>query len=325
MMVDHSEHYTIKESILNLLDEPQNSVKDRSYEARTARLKMLGRSIYGEFVGTTIYFVLIFGCLVNGFQSLWDVDILTLAISMISGLQITALIMCFSNISGAQFNLAISFSLWMTNKLSNRKFFLYIIAQLMASIAALSIVYVTFSDINEKTIEFCVVKPRPGADLYRVFLTEFICTFILTYVAFTIAYEEEEIMKKTALSVKSTCVSNGLVLYSCTPQSKAGFAPFAIGLTVFSLCLYGGSSSIAMNPVRIFAPALFSGIWDNFYIYVIAEFMGALSAAYCVINLQGITPDCTPNRNVNKIEQTCYNECDENDPTSTCLLNNSIN
>ncbi len=34
-----------------------------------------------------------------------------------------------------------------------------------------------------------------------------------------------------------------------------------------------------MNPVRMLGPAIFSGAWDYFYVYTIAEFVGAGVAA----------------------------------------------
>ena len=184
-----------------------------------------------------------------------------MAVALVSGFHLISAIMCFSGVSGAQFNPAISFSLWLTGKLSNRKFLFYMVVQMLASITCMFIIFCTFTDPTEGMYTACTVRPEPDADtdIIRVFMTEFVATFILTYVAFTIAFEEADAQKKSTMSVQTLHETEGLTLFSSTPQSKSGFAPFAIGFTVFSLSLYGGSSGVSMNPVRMFGPAIFSG------------------------------------------------------------------
>lgn len=118
-----------------------------------------------------------------------------------------------------------------------------------------------------------------------MFATEFFLTFILTYVAFTVAFEEAESEKKNNLNFKGISDSKGLTVYASNPQSKTGFAPLAIGLTIFSLNLIGGSSGGAFNEGRMFGPAIASGNWDYFYIYWIAQLCGAAAAALLVTNL----------------------------------------
>jgi len=72
----------------------------------------------------------------------------------------------------------------------------------------------------------------------------------------------------------------GLTLYSTSPQTKTGFAPFAIGFTVGFLTLIGGAvSGGAFNPARVFAPALFSGEWKNQWVYWLGDLSGAAGAA----------------------------------------------
>lgn len=92
------------------------------------------------------------------------------------------------------------------------------------------------------------VQPINSTQLGRVFFTEFVTTFILTYIAFTVAFEDAERQKKETMSIKTISDSKGLTLYASNPQSKTGFAPFSIGLTIFSLGLVGGTSGAAFNP-----------------------------------------------------------------------------
>ncbi len=86
------------------------------------------------------------------------------------------------------------------------------------------------------------VTPISTQNLGRVFFTEYVTTFFLTYTAFTVAFEDAENQKKESMSFKTISDSKGLTLYASNPQSKTGFAPFSIGLTIFSLSLVGGSS-----------------------------------------------------------------------------------
>ena len=75
------------------------------------------------------------------------------------------------------------------------------------------------------------------------------------------------------------------IFFFSNPQAKSGFAPFCIGLIVFSLSMFGGSSGIAMNPVRMLGPALFAGEWDYFYIYTIGTVYVFDQLSYSLFNL----------------------------------------
>ena len=77
----------------------------------------------------------------------------------------------------------------------------------------------------------------------------------------------------------------GLIIYETTPISKSGFAPFAIGFSVFVLCMFGGTCGISLNPARMLGPAIFSGCWDYMYVYWLAEFAGAALAAIMVTRI----------------------------------------
>lgn len=90
---------------------------------------------------------------------------------------------------------------------------------------------------------------------------------------------------KDSMSFKTISDSRGLTLYTSTPQSKTGFAPFAIGFTIFSLSLIGGSSGGAFNPGRLFGPAVLSGKLVHLWLYFLAEILGASFAGLLVHNL----------------------------------------
>lgn len=275
-----------KEAIAKIDEAIQEKVKrDKSPEAKLGRQKMMIRAAYGEFMCTILFYTPIFGTIVHCKQSGWDSTSISLAAAFVGGFQAIGISFAFSSVSGAHFNSAISFALWLTGKLSNRKCAMYIFVQLLASIIAMTIVAIIFRGDLESAYDACAVYPPDNHILGRVFATEFWLTFFLTYIAFTVAFEDAERQKKDSMSFKTISDSKGLTLYASTPQSKTGFAPFSIGLTIFSLSLIGGSSGGAFNPGRIFGPALFSGKVKYLWLYWIGELVGASAAGLLVSNL----------------------------------------
>lgn len=258
------------------------SDKDTSPEAKNYRTIMWVRSVYAEFMCTCLFMIGIYGAIANAYQQGWSAEGTVLVAALVSGFGVVAMTFAFSDLSGAQMNPTITFALWFTGRLSNRKVVSYIFVQLLASIVAASIISLTFTNPNEKMFKVISVVPYANSQPGKVFATEFICSFILTYVAFTVAFEEVRRLKKEIASIKTVNNSTGLVVYASTPQSKSGFAPFSIGFTTFFLSCYGGSSGVSMNPVRMLGPAVFSGDWDYFYLYVIADFAGAGLASWIV-------------------------------------------
>ena len=147
------------------------------------------------------------------------------------------------------------------------------------------IVMAIFPDDHNEFFKVVAIVPSSSTYLGKIFATEFFTTFFLIYTAFTVAFEDAEKNKKDNMSVKTLADSRGLTVYASNPQSKTGFAPFAIGFTIFSLSLVGGTSGGAFNQARMFGPALITNRWDYFYLYYIAQFMGAACAATIVHNL----------------------------------------
>jgi glycerol uptake facilitator-like aquaporin len=259
--------------------------KDKSPEAKQGRQKMMVRATYGEFMCTLLFYTPIFGVLMNMSDSEDSDTVKAVVISFVGGFQAICVSFAFSSISGAHFNSSISFALWLTGKLSSRRLIGYVFAQLLASVVAMAILSSIFQGPLESAYIACTVTPSEEQNLGYVFATEFFLTFMLAYVAFTVAFEEAESDKKHTMSLKTISDSKGLALYASTPLSRSGFAPFSIGFTIFCLSFIGGSSGGAFNPGRLFGPALFSGKWDYLWLYWIGEVLGASCAGLLVSNL----------------------------------------
>lgn len=264
------------------LELRQKLLGDKSAAARAGRRKRFIRALWGEVFCTLLFFTPIFSVVANSAVQSFSTDVKVLSVALAAGFQAIGNIFAFSSVSGAHFNPAISFALWLTGKLSNRKVGGYIAVQLLGSVLAMCLVTSMFHGDMKAIHNAIAVVPGKDANLEKVFATEFFLTFILTYVAFTVVFEDAEQRKKETMSFKSMSDSVGLTLYASTPQSKTGFAPFSIGFTIFSLSLVGGSSGGAFNPARLFGPALFSGKWDYLWLYWLGEILGASAAGLMV-------------------------------------------
>lgn len=253
-------------------------------EARMGRRRAMLRAVFAEFIGTIFFFLPIFGVLFNNYTEGYDGAFNRMSAGIVAGMTLVCMIMCFSSLSGAIFNPAITFSLWIVGKMSNRKCIFFMIAQMAGSIACMFFLYATFPTISQDAWKSCVMSPSAGASSWNVFFTEFVCTFILTYCAFAMAFEEAEDLKSKTMSFQAVEASDGLMVYGSTPQSKVGFAPFAIGFLVFGLSQFGGGSGTAMNPVRMFGPAIMTGIWDSWVFYVLGQFLGASFGAITAVH-----------------------------------------
>lgn len=272
------------DTIQPLTGNPSSATYSRDTSGgRIERRKKFMRAVYGEFVGTFIFLLPIFACLANAYRQQWEGWFTNLVAALVSGFQLVTVVMCFSSLSGAQLNPAITFALWLTKKTSNRKCLTFMVAQCLASLLAMSVIYGAFPHADVHMYKAVACIPPSDATIGNIFLTEFFVSFLLTFVAFAMAFEEQETTQTSRLSVKAVQENEGLVMYSSTPQSKAGFAPFAFGFTVLSLAFFGGGSGVGLNPARMFGPAVFANEWDNFHIYILGEFSGAAVAALFVI------------------------------------------
>jgi glycerol uptake facilitator-like aquaporin len=233
-----------EERQLKALEKIEKSIddkvkKDNSKEAKQRRRNMAIRAAYGEFMATFLFFTPIFGCIANVAEQ-DQVNLPNLS-SFVAGFQAIAVCFAFSSVSGAHLNPAISWALWyvfhysidicdikyitlyclsrLTGKLSNRKTMAYIAVQFLASIVSMCVVATMFNNHSTSNIyDACSVVPRDINNKGQIFATEFFLTFILTFVAFTVVFEDAETSKKETMSFQTLSDSKGLTLYASTPQ-----------------------------------------------------------------------------------------------------------
>ncbi len=251
-------------------------------DEQTIRNKSFIRATYGELMGTFLFFLPIFGGLANSYQSGWDPLLTGITLSLITALNGVAIIFCFSSLSGSQFNPAISFALWLIGKQSNRRFIAFTIAQYFAGILVLACISGAFHNADRDMFKYMALTPPNASTKGNVFFTEFLMSFVLTFVAFAMAFEEQQSNQRASAVSLKAMQDDTLIMYSSTPQSKSGFAPFAIGFVLFGICMFGGGSGVGLNPVRMLCPAIFANEWQDVYIYLLGEYIGAGVAALVV-------------------------------------------
>ena len=264
-------------------------------EGRLQRRKQFYRAVYSEFFGTLIFFIPIYGVIANSIVEDWDETTKTLGIAISTGFYAIPIIFCFSSLSGAQFNPAITFALWLTKKQSTRKFLAFTLVQFIAPFLSLLIVWSNFPNVDHNVWEAIALKPVHNANRFNVFFTEMTMTFILTFIAFAMAFEESESIVQSSAKFdflpalnpmdeeEDEDENNAVIVYSSTPQSKSGFTPFGIGFFLVAVILYKGSSSIGMNPARYLAPAVFANEWKYAEMYILGEYIGAMLASLLVV------------------------------------------
>lgn len=165
-------------------------------------------------------------------------------------------------------------------------------AQILGSLLAMLLLTLAFPRASPDLaiVQELVVVPAAGASIAGSFLMEFLLTFILVYVIFATAFDTVNNSPTTVrlMDDKGNAVSQksakNLTIYTASGNSKAGFAPLSIGLTLGFLCFLGGGvSGGAFNPARVLGAGLFAGNYQNhwayMWIYWLGDFLGAACAA----------------------------------------------
>jgi len=204
-----------------------------------------------ELIGTFILVVFATGSIVYDVQTGGTLGVAFAAIAPFIALIIG--IYSFGKISLAHFNPAVTIGFYITGHISKIQIACYfaaeIIGALFGSLFVMSFIG-TGADLGANA-------PNYDFSLFLIFLIEVLASALLMAVIFTVVY------------------TKGL----------KGFGGIAIGgivgLDIFFLSFISGAS---MNPARALAPALFSGVLDNLWLYLTAPFVGTSIAAFLFRN-----------------------------------------
>jgi MIP family channel proteins len=213
------------------------------------------KAVFAEFIATTLFVFVGTGTAMtfltnNLVSSSWGV---TVALSF--GLGIASLISSVAHISGGHLNSAVSWGLFILGKVSFFQMLANTLAQCLGSILASGLLYGMLPNSSSSTLGANVLFP--GVSVGNAVLGEIVMTYLLMFVILMTAVDK-----------------------------KLYYAPFAIGLAVFvghSVLLPIDGCSI--NPTRSLGPAVISGNWDNFWVFIVGPYVGASLASMCYMIL----------------------------------------
>jgi len=170
-------------------------------------------------------------------------------VSLVFGLVVMAMIYATGHLSGAHINPAVTIAFTLTRHFPVRDAVAYIAAQLAGATAAALVLLAAWSD---KPAQLGATVPTVATG--TALLYEVILTALLMFVIIAVATDTRAVGAAAAL---------------------------AIGGTVGLDALFGGPiTGASMNPARSFGPALASGTWTDFWIYVTGPIAGAALGAF---------------------------------------------
>jgi MIP family channel proteins len=201
------------------------------------------RPCIAEFIGT---FALIF----VGIGAIKTAGHDVLAVALAHGLTIAAFVSATMHISGGQLNPAVTFGLVCGGHMRWPDAIRYWIAQLLGASAAAFICLGLFArDVVVTGTPQLAINLTPAQGI----LVEAILTFFLVFVVHGTAVDERG-------------------------RRVAGMA---IGATITLDILFGGPlTGAAMNPARVFGPAVAAGFWKAHYVYWVGPFIGGALAGF---------------------------------------------
>jgi len=267
---------------------------------------LLAKAAFGELLCT---FIFIFVGTAAAFNYQFEANAsntsLALRMALCTGFLAVALVYSFADVSGANFNPAVTWATWVTGKIDFLKLLMYIAAQCVGASLAVLVLIIAFPGTDAATK--VLVARGPETKLYNAFVMEFILTFILVYIIFATAFDkienedqnkaeidleqqaddllldtdQPELKPQASASAASKRTRPKLTVYTTSGTSKGAFAPIAIGFTIGFLNLVGGTvSGGCYNPARAFGPALLANKWTEHWLYWVADLLGATVAGY---------------------------------------------
>lgn len=215
--------------------------------------------VIAELAGTFLFFFVGMGAVASldrlgGLSSLasggMDPAAGLVVVALAHGVVLAVLVSSLGAISGAHFNPAVTFGVWLTGAIAWRRAAAYVIAQLIGALLAAIALRFIFSATVSPTLGLPALGS--GIDPVGGIVVEVVLTVILLTAVFGTAIDPR--------------------------APKLG--GLAIGFAVGADILMGGPlTGAAMNPARWFGPAAATGIWDNWFVWIAGPLLGAAIVA----------------------------------------------
>jgi MIP family channel proteins len=175
----------------------------------------------------------------------------SVGVSLVFGLVIMVMIYATGHLSGAHINPAVTVAFTLTRHFPWRDALAYIGAQLLGATAGAILLLAAWSS---KPADLGATLPAAGTSTATALVYEIVLTAFLMFVIIAVATDT---------------------------RAVGAAAAIAIGGTVGLDALFGGPvTGASMNPARSFGPALASGTWTDFWIYIVGPLLGAAIGAF---------------------------------------------
>jgi aquaporin Z len=173
------------------------------------------------------------------------------------GLMVMAIILFMGAVSGAHLNPAVSLAFALRRDFPWKRLPGYVLVQLIGATLACLFLDAVFGNVQH----LGATLPGPGYANWQALLMEIVLTAVLVSVILGTASTAQNVGRVAALAVGGYIALAGLWA-----------APV---------------SGTSMNPVRSFGPALVSGDFSSYWVYVLGPIMGACIAVACAYVLRG--------------------------------------
>jgi MIP family channel proteins len=201
-------------------------------------------AVVAEGIGTFLFFFIAAGA---ALLATGDPAATLLVVALAHGVVLAVLVSSFGAVSGGHFNPAVTLGLLVAGKIDVIKGVVYMVAQLFGGAAAGFALAYFLGDVSG-----AVPALGEGVDVTEGILLEAIMTTVLLFAVFG-----------TAVDARGPKIGG-----------------LAIGLAVAVDILLGASlTGAAMNPASWFGLAVAAGDYDNWYVWWIGPFLGAIVVA----------------------------------------------
>lgn len=227
------------------------------------------KKLVAEFLGT--FWLVLGGCgsavLAAGIP---DLGIAYAGVALAFGLTVLTGAYAFGHISGAHFNPAVTFGLWIAGRFSGKEIVSYVVSQIAGAVVAAGVLYLiasgtgTFGIDNASAGAFAAngygnLSPH-GYGLLAALVTEFVMTFMFLIV----------------------------ILGATDNRAPKGLAGIAIGLALTLIHLISiPVTNTSVNPARSISQALFAGgeYIPQLWLFVFIPILGAMAAGIVYKNV----------------------------------------
>ena len=194
-------------------------------------------------------FALVFaGCGASITNASYDGDLGAVGIALAFGLVIMVMVYATGHLSGAHINPAVTVAFSLTRHFPAREALAYVGAQCAGAIIAALLLLAVWPD---QPAQLGATVPNVGVGSALVYET--VLTAFLMFVIMAVATDT---------------------------RAVGAAAAIAIGGTVGLDALFGGPvTGASMNPARSLGPALASGVWTDFWVYLVGPILGAALGA----------------------------------------------